>query len=57
MCMWLKRIKGIGCLLGVATNPVCVWTKKKVEAKDRLKDKYQYFILVLIMYVSYDSDL
>ena len=33
------------------------WISKKLEDKDWLKDKYQYFISLLIMHVIYDSDL
>ena len=34
MCMWLKRRKGIGCLPGVETDPVCV-QKNKGRSKER----------------------
>jgi len=34
------------CLSGLAIDSECVQNKDKVEAKDRLKYKYQYFILV-----------
>jgi len=31
--------------------------RTKVEVNDRLKDKYQYFISILIMHVIYEFDL
>ena len=46
-----KVLVGCGNRSGVCMKRI------KVEAKDRLKDKYRYFILVLIMHVIYDSHL
>lgn len=48
MCMWLKKREVLGAYYG--WNPIwCVcrkWQRIKVEAKDRLKDKYEYFISI-----------
>lgn len=47
------------CFLGVLTDPMCACKGQttKVEEKDQLKDKYKYFISILIMHIIYESNL